>query len=89
MIAAPHHGGGELGNSGDAHQDDGDDGQHDVDGLPQQDAGVGAFQLDRLLLVLLVELQLGDPCLTRLEGFLKQWFKMFKQGSYCPTNSHF
>lgn len=82
MVAAPHQGGGELGSSGDAHQDDGDDGQHDVDGLPQQDAGVGAFQLNCLLLVLLMELQLGHPSLTRLEGFLKQMVQNVSMGFF-------
>lgn len=58
MVAAPHERRGKLGGGGDAHQDDGDDGQHDVDALAQQDAGVMALQLHRLLLVLLLELQL-------------------------------
>ena len=71
MVSAPHQWGGKLSNGGDAHQDDGDDGQHDVDALPQQDPGVVALQLDRLLLLLLLELQLGHSRLTRLEGFLK------------------
>lgn len=70
VVAAPHERRGELGGGGDAHQDDGDDGQHDVDALAQQDAGVVALQLYRLLLVLLLELQLGDAGLTRLHGLL-------------------
>lgn len=71
MIAAPRQRGGEFGSSGDANQDDGDDGQHDVDALPHQDPGVVALQLDRLLLVLLLELQLGHTRLTRLQSFLR------------------
>lgn len=70
VVAAPHERRGKLGGGGDAHQDDGDDGQHDVDALAQQDAGIVALQLDRLLLVLLLELQLGDSGLTRLHGLL-------------------
>lgn len=72
MVAAPHQRGGKLGGRGDAHQDDGDDGQHDVDALSQQDAGVVALELDRLLLVLLLELQLGQTSLTRLQSLLME-----------------
>lgn len=71
-MAAPHQRGGKLGGRGDAHQDDGDDGQHDVDALSQQDAGVVALQLDRLLLVLLLELQFGHTGLTRLQSLLME-----------------
>lgn len=71
MIAAPHQRGGKLGSSGDTHQDDGNDGQHDVDALPEQDSGVAALELDRLLLLLLLELQLGNSGLARLKGFLR------------------
>lgn len=72
MVAALHQRRGKLGGGGDAHQDDGDDGQHDVDALPQQDAGVVALQLHRLLLMLLLELQLGHAGLTRLQGLLRE-----------------
>lgn len=69
MVPAPHHWSGKLGSGGDAHQDDSDDGQHDVDALSQQDSGVTALELDRLLLLLL-ELQLGHTRLTRLQRLL-------------------
>ena len=72
MVPAPHQRSGKLGSSGDAHQDDGDDGQHNVDALPQQDSGVMALELDRLLLLLLLQLQLGHSCLTRLQSFLRE-----------------
>lgn len=72
MVSAPHQWGRELGSSGHANQDDGDDGQHDVDALAQQHSGVAALELDRLLLLLLLELQLGHSRLTRLERFLKR-----------------
>lgn len=72
MVPAPHQWSGKLGSSGDTHQDDGDDGQHDVDALPQQDSGVTALELDRLLLLLLLELQLGHSCLTRLQSLLRK-----------------
>lgn len=61
---------GELRRSGDAHQQDGGDGQHDVDESAQQDLGVSVFQLDRLLLLLLLQLQLGDAGLARLQDLL-------------------
>lgn len=70
MVAAPHQRSGELGSGGDTHQDDGDDGQHDVDALPQQNSGVVALELNRLLLLLLLELQLRDSRLTRLQSLL-------------------
>lgn len=82
MVSAPHQWSGKLGSSGNTHQDDGDDGQHDVDALPQQDSGIAALELDRLLLLLL-ELQLGHARLTRLKSFLRQikgefvWAKCF------------
>lgn len=72
MMPAPHQRSGKLGSSGDAHQDDGDDGQHNVDALPQQDSGVMALELDRLLLLLLLQLQLRHSCLTRLQSFLRE-----------------
>jgi len=72
MISAPHQWSCKLGCSGDAHQDDSNDCQHDVDALPQQDAGVRALELDRLLLLLLLKLQLGHTRLTRLKGFLRK-----------------
>lgn len=72
MVSAPHEWSSKLGSGGDTHQDDGDDGQHYVDALPQQDSGITALELDRLLLLLLLELQLGHSGLTRLEGFLKE-----------------
>lgn len=71
MVSAPHQWSRKLGSRGNTHQDDGDDGQHDVDALPQQDSGIMALKLDCLLLLLLLELQLGHSCLTRLEGFLR------------------
>lgn len=64
MVPAPHQWSGKLGSGGDTHQDDGDDGQHDVDGLPQQNSGIVALELDCLLLLLLLEFQLGHSCLT-------------------------
>ena len=85
MVSASHQRSSKLGGSGDTHQDDGDDGQHDVDALPQQDSGVVALQLHRLLLLLLLELQLGHSRLTRLQGFLKKdgreslWAGMFPE----------
>lgn len=72
MVPAPHQRSGKLGSGGDAHQDDGDDGQHDVDALAQQDSGIAALQLDRLLLLLLLELQLGHSRLTRLQSLLRK-----------------
>lgn len=77
MIPAPHQWSSKLGSSGDAHQDDSDDGHHDVDALPQQDSGVVALELDRLLLLLLLELQLGHASLTRLQGFLRKTGRVF------------
>lgn len=62
---------GELGRRGHAHQDDGDDGQHDVDALAQQHSGVSVFQLHRLLLLLLLQLQLRHAGLTRLQHLLQ------------------
>lgn len=72
MVPTPHQRSGELGGGGDTHQDDGDDGQHDVDALPQQDSGIVALQLDGLLLLLLLQLQLGHSRLTRLESLLEK-----------------
>lgn len=72
VVAAPHERRGELGGGGDTHEDDGDDGQHDVNALAEQDASVVALKLHRLLLVLLLQLQLGDTGLTRLQGLLKK-----------------
>ena len=69
MHAAPQEGRGELGRSGNAHQDHRDDGQHDVDAFPQQHLGVCVLHLYRLLLLLL-ELQLRDTRLTRLQSLL-------------------
>lgn len=69
-MAAPHEWSGKLSHSGDAHQDDGDDGQHDVDALPQQNSSIVALELDRLLLLLLLELQLRHSRLTRLQSLL-------------------
>lgn len=71
MVSAPHQWSRKLGSSGNTHQDDGDDGQHDVDALPQQDSGITALELDCLLLLLLLELQLGHSRLTWLQGFLR------------------
>lgn len=68
--AALHHGRDELGDGGHAHQDDGHEGQHDVDALAQQDFGVHRVRLQGLLL-LLVELQLRDSSLAGLQGFLR------------------
>lgn len=71
MVPAPHQWSGKLGSGGDTHQNDGDDGQHDVDALPKQDSGVTALELDRLLLLLLLELQFGHSRLTRLQSLLR------------------
>lgn len=71
MVPTPHQWSSKLGSSGDTHQDDGDDGQHDVDALSQQDPGITALKLDRLLLLLL-ELQLGHSRLTRLQSLLRK-----------------
>lgn len=57
MEAALHHGRDELGDGGHAHQDDGHEGEDDIDALAQQDFGVHRVRLQGLLL-LLVELQL-------------------------------
>lgn len=62
--------GGELGRRGNAHQDHGDDRQHDVDAFPQEHLGVCVFHLNRLLLLLLLELQLRHTSLTRLQDLL-------------------
>lgn len=70
MEATAQQRGGELGRSGHAHQDDGDDGQHDVDALAQQHFGVRVFQLDGLLLLLL-ELELRHASLARLQHLLR------------------
>lgn len=67
--AALHHGRDELGQGGHAHQDDSHEGQNHTDALPQQDLGVYGVCLQGLLF-LLVELQLRDACLARLQGFL-------------------
>lgn len=67
--ATLHHGRDELGQGGHAYQDDGHEGQDHVDALPQQDLGVHGIRLQGLLL-LLMQLQLGDSCLARLQGFL-------------------
>ncbi len=67
--AATQQRGGELGRRGNAHQDHRDDGQHDVDALPQQHLGVGVFHLNRLLLLLL-ELELRHTSLARLQDLL-------------------
>lgn len=67
--AALHHGRDELGHGGHAHQEDGHEGQHHVDALPQQDLGVHRVRLQHLLL-LLVELELRDASLAGLQGFL-------------------
>lgn len=88
MVAAPHQRSSELSRSGDAHQDDGDDGQHDVDALPQQNAGVVALELDRLLLMLLLEFQLRHSRLTRLQSLLKGERKRVC-GSGCLSNAFF
>lgn len=72
MVAAPHQWSGKLSRSGDTYQDDRDDGQHDVDALPQQNPGVMALELDRLLLLLLLELQLRHSRLTRLQSLLRE-----------------
>lgn len=64
MVSAPHQGSRKLGSGGDTNKDHGDDGQHDVDALSQQESGIMALELDCLLLLLLLELQLGYPCLT-------------------------
>lgn len=69
MEAATQQRGSELGCRGNAHQDHGDDGQHDVNALPQQHLGVGVFQLNRLLLLLL-QLELGHTSLARLQDLL-------------------
>lgn len=69
--AATQQRGGELGRRRNAHQDHGDDGQHDVDAFPQQHLGVGVLQLNRLLLLLL-QLQLRHPSLTRLQDLLRE-----------------
>lgn len=71
MVPAPHQWSGKLGSSGDAHEDDGNDSQHDVDAFSQKHSGVTALDLHRLLLLLL-ELQLGDSRLTRLQSLLKR-----------------
>lgn len=68
--ATLHHGRDEFGQGGHAHQDDGHEGQNHVDALPQQDLGVHGICLQGLLL-LLVQLQLGDACLARFQGFLR------------------
>lgn len=76
--AALHHGRDELGDGGHAHQDDGHEGQDHVDAPAQQHLGVHGVCLQRLLL-LLVELQLGDARLAGLQGFLRvrgQWGQM-------------
>ena len=67
--AALHHGRDELGDGGHAHQDDGHEGEYDIDALAQQDFGVHRVRLQGLLL-LLVELQLRDASLAGLQGFL-------------------
>lgn len=67
--AAAQQRGGEFGRRGNAHQDHGGDGQHDVDALPQQHLGVGVFQLNRLLLLLL-QLQFRHTSLARLQDLL-------------------
>ena len=77
MVPAPHQWSGKLGSGGDAHQDDGDDGQHDVDALSQQDSGVTALELDRLLLLLL-ELRLRHSRLTRLQSLLRKTERDFE-----------
>ncbi len=77
MVPAPHQRSGKLGSSGHAHQDDSDDGQHDVDALSQQDSGVTALELDRLLLLLLLQLQLGHSRLTRLQSLLRNMRRDF------------
>lgn len=70
--AALHHGRDELGDGGHTHQDDGHEGQHHVDALPQENPGVRRVCLLSLLL-LLVELQLRDASLAGFQGFL--WAK--------------
>lgn len=67
--ATLHHGRDELGQGGHAHQDDGHEGQDHVDAFPQQHLGVHGIRLQGLLL-LLVQLQLGDARLARFQGFL-------------------
>lgn len=69
MEAALHHGRDELGDGRHAHQDDGHEGEDDIDALAQQDFGVHRVRLQGLLL-LLVELQLRDAGLAGLQGFL-------------------
>ena len=63
----------EVGQGGDEDQQHGHERQDDVDELAQQGAGVGVLhplQLDHLLLLLL-QLQLGDAGQARLHGFLR------------------
>lgn len=53
MASAPQEGRGELGGCGDAHEDHGDEGEHDVDALTQKHPGVTGLELYSLLLLLL------------------------------------
>lgn len=68
--AALHHGRDKFGNGRHAHEDDGHEGQDHVDALSQEDLGVHGVCLQSLLL-LLVQLQLGDARLAGLEGLLR------------------
>lgn len=67
---ALHHGRDKLGDGRHAHEDDSHEGQDHVYALPQEDLGVHGVCLQSLLL-LLVELQLGDARLAGLQGFLR------------------
>jgi len=67
-----HQWGDEVGQGGDKHQQHGHERQDDVDEFAQQSSSVGilhSLQLDHLLLLLL-QLQLGDAGQTRLHGLL-------------------
>lgn len=69
-----HQGDHTVGYSRDKDQKDRHEGQQHVDKFPQEGPGCGIFQplqLDHLLLLLL-ELHLGDPGLTGFQGLLQK-----------------